>query len=528
MSPLLPLTRASASDTHHDSNPGFAIDGNLETHWNSGRTVSITDPPVWISVDLGSAEYLESIRLSVSQAQPGETIHQVELYDDSGLPVYSRILHGYMEEGDVLEISPPYHHPAYRKACNLKILTLSSPAPIGWRDIQAFSGRTPRDTVPPPPGGGFITPEEEFAYLVSQSVVLFEDRSLWYAPPLRQPTLLDANPKTLGIATDGVGYLYQIHDDGAIYKYIGRAGWSRLSDPSQAVAVSVAGDDVYRMASSGAVDWYNYGTRKWSAIDLHFSVGGVPQADQTSRVVGFCAQLGGFVWVMVEDTGHLFRGGPGKQLELLGATGIKQVTSLGKDIYRLRKNGVIDKFVEPGGWLTIDSDPNNVAIFGGQSIIKLRSDGAFAAFDSTTLTTIPIGEGDIRSGIAQYTGALNSRFSHEIDKLKTAVGLNNPMTPVVGGAVASCLPTLAAQSKNLPLLEPLILCLAGVTFAVITYLQIPKIQQQTPNGQLPQTTPRPFEGHDTMAEPSHGTPGPRGPGNITVCPDDTGKNHCND
>jgi len=419
----------------------------------------------------------------------------------------------------------PYRHPAYRKARHLKVSTLSGPAPVGWREIQAHSGRTPRDTVTLPPGGGIVSPENEFALLLDYSVVLFEDHSVWYAPPGKRPTLLDSNPKTVGIAKSEVGHAYQMQDDKSIYRYVGRPGWQRISEPSKAVAVTVADDDVYRMVSSGVVEKYNLWSNKWEAIDQMWGMV-QPLLDTAPKNIGFCAQAGGYVWMM-HANGHLFRGGPGKALVLHGATSIRQISCFGKDVYRLLKNGVIDKFIEPASWVTIDSNPKNIGIFAGSRLLQVRSDGSMSAFDSSTNSTIPISEGDIRAGVAQYSAELKSKFDHSVDQFfKTTINyLASAPVQALGGATLACAPCAEAALLGMqPTPSQFIICVGAITLATAIVVQTYVVKKESLNGQLPQTTPRPFEGHDTKGDPAHGTPRPTGTVTV-ICTDDKGEEH---
>ena len=52
--------------------PKLAFDGDFSTNWNAGA-----HPVNWIEVDLGQAFNLALIKLSVEQAPPGATVHDV-------------------------------------------------------------------------------------------------------------------------------------------------------------------------------------------------------------------------------------------------------------------------------------------------------------------------------------------------------------------------------------------------------------------------------------------------------------------
>jgi hypothetical protein len=109
----------------------FAVDGDPGTVWNSGD-----DATQWIEIDLGGEVVIVKIRLIASQYPEGATRHQVYARGESGEAVLVHEFSGYTADGDQLEYVPEVPLEAVRF---LRIVTVSSPSWVGWREIELLS-----------------------------------------------------------------------------------------------------------------------------------------------------------------------------------------------------------------------------------------------------------------------------------------------------------------------------------------------------------------------------------------------------
>ena len=109
----------------------FAVDGDPGTTWNSGD-----GPPQWIEIDLGTERSIDGIRLTVSQYPGGSTRHQVYVRGERG---EATLVHEFSQDtadGDILEYNPELPLDGVRY---LRIVTVSSPSWVGWREIEVLS-----------------------------------------------------------------------------------------------------------------------------------------------------------------------------------------------------------------------------------------------------------------------------------------------------------------------------------------------------------------------------------------------------
>jgi hypothetical protein len=66
--------------------------------------------------------------------------------------------------------------------------------------------------------------------------------------------LLDDNPRTRQIDVDTGGSLYQMHDNGSLWRYVGPGiKWELVTDQSRAVEIAVGMDNLYFRTSGGAI-----------------------------------------------------------------------------------------------------------------------------------------------------------------------------------------------------------------------------------------------------------------------------------
>ena len=118
----------------------LAVDGDLESLWNSGRI-----PLGWIQIALDGQYLVNKVEMVVAQTPPGPTSHELWLGDGSGTrALYSRLSNQHTEDGQTLAvpIDPP------RSINEVYIRTVQSPSWVAWREIRVFGA--PSDTAPPP------------------------------------------------------------------------------------------------------------------------------------------------------------------------------------------------------------------------------------------------------------------------------------------------------------------------------------------------------------------------------------------
>lgn len=124
---------ATASTSLSDSPASNALDGNVETVWNSG-----TGPEQWIQIDLGKPSTVSAIRLTVSQYPAGETVHQVWAGADPSNLTFIHQFKGFTNDLDVLEFIPstPLADIQF-----VKIVTTQTSSWVAWREIEVESER---------------------------------------------------------------------------------------------------------------------------------------------------------------------------------------------------------------------------------------------------------------------------------------------------------------------------------------------------------------------------------------------------
>jgi len=119
---------ATASASLSDSPASNAIDGNIETIWNSGA-----GPEQWIQIDLGKPSTVSAIRLHVSQYPEGETTHQLWVGADANNLTLIHEFSGFTRDFDMLEFAPstPLTNIRY-----IRIVTTKSSSWVAWREIE--------------------------------------------------------------------------------------------------------------------------------------------------------------------------------------------------------------------------------------------------------------------------------------------------------------------------------------------------------------------------------------------------------
>lgn len=124
---VLQANSVSASSTYKNNYPYNAVDGDMQTLWNSGKFASR-----WIQIDLGESKPLSQLKLTPEQTPAGNTIHQIYVGErlDSLELVY--MASGYTSSG------VSFYVPIKKSGRYIKIETTKSPSWIAWREIEVF------------------------------------------------------------------------------------------------------------------------------------------------------------------------------------------------------------------------------------------------------------------------------------------------------------------------------------------------------------------------------------------------------
>ena len=118
---------AKASVEIAGSPSGFAIDGDIESVWNSGD-----GPEQWLQLDFASPQNISRIRLFVGQYPAGETNHQVWINISNRETNLVQEFRGFTEDKQVLEFLPAQ---PLENVESVKIVTTVSPSWVAWREI---------------------------------------------------------------------------------------------------------------------------------------------------------------------------------------------------------------------------------------------------------------------------------------------------------------------------------------------------------------------------------------------------------
>ena len=118
---------AKASVEIAGSPSGFAIDGDIESVWNSGD-----GPEQWLQLDFASPQNISRIRLFVGQYPAGETNHQIWINISNRETNLVQEFRGFTEDKQVLEFLPAQ---PLENVESVKIVTTVSPSWVAWREI---------------------------------------------------------------------------------------------------------------------------------------------------------------------------------------------------------------------------------------------------------------------------------------------------------------------------------------------------------------------------------------------------------
>lgn len=132
---LKPVT-VKASATSADSRTDYATDGDVNTHWVSGKF-----PKQWIQLDFGRPVAISQIRLLTSQNPPGETTHTISVGDDPSHLRVVRKFSGPTSDNQWLEHSGDgLHGDRLGHARYVRVTTTKSPSWVAWREIRVYQG----------------------------------------------------------------------------------------------------------------------------------------------------------------------------------------------------------------------------------------------------------------------------------------------------------------------------------------------------------------------------------------------------
>ena len=132
---LTPIA-VTVSSTYSGLTPQSAIDGDVDTYWNSGGFA-----PAWIQLDLGNLTAVSKVRLLPSMLPDGATTQSIAVGADlnSMRTVYTRS--GATADNSWLEFSGDgLNGDRLGNIRYVRITTTASPSWIGWREIEVYSG----------------------------------------------------------------------------------------------------------------------------------------------------------------------------------------------------------------------------------------------------------------------------------------------------------------------------------------------------------------------------------------------------
>jgi uncharacterized protein (TIGR03437 family) len=236
---------ASASNTWDGTSPGsggpaLAVDGNVDTFWNSGGFA-----PQWIEIDLPFPSIVSGVRLTVDQSPSGPTVHDLYLQSDGkAQPQLVNEFNGVTQDQQVLTWTATQ---PMLGVTAVRVLTTASPSWVGWREIEILSGDTWQPAITSVVNGASldasITPG---SWVTIQGTGLAASARIWQAS--------DFDGAQLPTALDGVSV--SIDGSPASVYYISPTQLN-VQAPSpihtgQVVAVTVARDNVQATGSAQA------------------------------------------------------------------------------------------------------------------------------------------------------------------------------------------------------------------------------------------------------------------------------------
>jgi len=209
--------------------------------------------------------------------------------------------------------------------------------------------------------GGYLVQTE---WSNSQAACVFDAAS-----PFSHWQELDNNPASVAIVADG-GDLYQLHNTGKIWKYVGPplTGWQQLDNNPATKQIVAAGGKLYQLHNTGKI---------WKYVGPPMT--GWQELDNNPASVAIVAEGGNLY--QLHNTGKIWKyvGPPmtGWQ-ELDNNPATKQIVAAGGNLYQLHNTGKIWKYVGPPmtGWQQLDNNPASIAIVAdGGNLFQLHNTG---------------------------------------------------------------------------------------------------------------------------------------------------------
>jgi predicted amidohydrolase YtcJ len=224
----------TASSTLPEFPLEMAVDGvddrNQFNWWSSGEF-----PPQWIEIDLGAPAMIEGIRLTASQAPPGDTRHLVWGIREDGTSILLHEFSGATDDAFVLEYAPEEPWEGIRR---IRIETVESPSWVSWREIAVFGTAD----VPLPPqaapadviyfNGAVVTMERDLPF--AEALAVSGDEIV--AVGSEDEVMTRSGPDTLLVDLEGRALLPGFIDSHA--HWIGDRGFAGIETAQEAVAAA--------------------------------------------------------------------------------------------------------------------------------------------------------------------------------------------------------------------------------------------------------------------------------------------------
>ncbi len=177
--------------------------------------------------------------------------------------------------------------------------------------------------------------------------------------------------------------LYQLHSDGAIWQYVSSSatGWVKLNQNSATVAIAADGNgNLYQLDNNGNVYRFTGTTTapSWQLIDAF------------AGNIALAVSGNGQVYLLHTDGAiFLYTGTPHSWQQLDHNPTTRSITvDTSGNLYQFHSNGSIWKYVGPPitGWARLDNNPATVAIAanGNGNLYQLHNNGAVYRFTGTT------------------------------------------------------------------------------------------------------------------------------------------------
>jgi hypothetical protein len=158
--------------------------------------------------------------------------------------------------------------------------------------------------------------------------------------------------------------LYQIHDDGKIFRYSGSPFWEPLDQNPLTKSIAVGNRDIYQIHKNG--DIYKYiGNPNWQPLDDN---------DASKAIVADGDRL-----YQIHQNGFVYRyngGGFRDWKEVDGSSTAKAIAAGGGHLYKIDHSNHIRRFEGPNDWKIIDDNPatRGIMCIDG-TLVQIHADG---------------------------------------------------------------------------------------------------------------------------------------------------------